>query len=73
MIKKFINIMCFIVITPRPYEEQSYAIEIKRKREILYFPDPSDDDIDEGMTNLCRCGTYQRIRSAIKRAAATIQ
>ena len=36
-------------------------------------PDPSDDDIDEQMTNLCRCGTYQRIRSAIKRAAATIK
>ncbi|MBW2184299.1 MAG: (2Fe-2S)-binding protein [Deltaproteobacteria bacterium] len=34
--------------------------------------DPSDEDIDEHMTNLCRCGTYQRIRSAIKRAAVTI-
>ena len=34
--------------------------------------DPSDDDIDESMTNLCRCGTYQRIRSAIKLAAANI-
>jgi isoquinoline 1-oxidoreductase alpha subunit len=32
----------------------------------------SDDDIDENMTNLCRCGTYQRIRSAIKRADASI-
>ena len=34
--------------------------------------EPTDDDIDEHMTNLCRCGTYQRIRSAIKLAAATI-
>ena len=34
-------------------------------------PDPSDDDI-ASLTNLCRCGTYPRIRSAIKRAAATI-
>lgn len=34
--------------------------------------DPSDEDIDETMTNLCRCGTYQRIRLAIKRAAANI-
>jgi len=34
--------------------------------------DPSDNDIDESMTNLCRCGTYQRVRSAIKLAAATI-
>ncbi|MEE4301067.1 MAG: (2Fe-2S)-binding protein [Pseudomonadales bacterium] len=31
--------------------------------------DPSDEDIDRAMTNICRCGTYQRIRSAIHRAA----
>ena len=29
-------------------------------------PNPSDSDIDTYMTALCRCGTYQRIRSAIK-------
>ncbi len=34
-------------------------------------PDPSDADIDEAMDgNLCRCGTYPRIRAAIKKAAA---
>ncbi|WP_188708848.1 (2Fe-2S)-binding protein [Polaromonas eurypsychrophila] len=32
-------------------------------------PKPSDADIDAAMTNICRCGTYQRIRVAIKRAA----
>ena len=32
-------------------------------------PDPSDDDID-GIRNLCRCGSYPRVRAAIKRAAA---
>ena len=32
-------------------------------------PKPSDKDIDEAMTNICRCGTYQRIRAAIKMAA----
>jgi isoquinoline 1-oxidoreductase alpha subunit len=32
-------------------------------------PDPSDKEIDEAMTNLCRCGTYARIRSAIRAAA----
>ena len=31
--------------------------------------DPSDAQIDEAMTNICRCGTYQRIRSAVHRAA----
>ena len=32
---------------------------------------PTDDDIDEAMTgNICRCGTYHRIRQAIHRAAA---
>ena len=33
-------------------------------------PDPSDEDIDDAMSgNLCRCGTYMRIRRAVKRAA----
>jgi isoquinoline 1-oxidoreductase alpha subunit len=31
---------------------------------------PSDADIDAAMTNICRCGTYQRIRAAVHRAAA---
>ena len=34
------------------------------------FPDPSDQDIDREITNICRCGTYNRIRKAIKRGAA---
>ena len=34
------------------------------------YPEPSDKDIDENMTNICRCGTYVRIRKAIHRAAA---
>ena len=34
-------------------------------------PDPSDEDIDAAMRgNICRCGTYSRIKSAIKRAAS---
>jgi isoquinoline 1-oxidoreductase alpha subunit len=32
-------------------------------------PKPSDADIDEAITNICRCGTYQRVRVAIKRAS----
>jgi isoquinoline 1-oxidoreductase subunit alpha len=36
---------------------------IKRK------PNPTDKDIDEAMTNICRCGTYNRVRSAIHVAA----
>ncbi|WP_299882890.1 (2Fe-2S)-binding protein [uncultured Sulfitobacter sp.] len=37
-------------------------------------PTPSDADIDEAMSgNLCRCGTYPRIRAAIKTAATKIQ
>lgn len=35
------------------------------------IPQPSDADIDESMTNICRCGTYGRIRAAIHRAAAS--
>jgi isoquinoline 1-oxidoreductase subunit alpha len=34
-------------------------------------PQPTDADIDAAMTNICRCGTYQRVRVAIKRAART--
>ena len=33
---------------------------------------PSDDDIDAAMTNICRCGTYNRVRAAIHEAALTI-
>ncbi|MFN0303806.1 MAG: (2Fe-2S)-binding protein [Burkholderiales bacterium] len=32
-------------------------------------PQPTDADIDAAMTNICRCGTYDRVRKAIKRAA----
>ena len=36
-------------------------------------PKPSDEDIDEAMTgNICRCGTYPRIRKAIHRAAEMV-
>ena len=33
-------------------------------------PNPTDADIDAGVTNACRCGTYHRVRQAIHRAAA---
>lgn len=33
------------------------------------IPSPSDEQIDDGHTNICRCGTYPRIRKAIHRAA----
>ena len=36
-------------------------------------PNPTDEDINEGITNLCRCGTYYRIRKAIKLAAQKMQ
>ncbi len=34
-------------------------------------PRPTDQDIDAAMTNVCRCGTYQRIRAAVHLAAET--
>jgi len=40
------------------------AVALLRKH-----PQPSDRQIDEAMTNLCRCGTYVRVRSAIHAAA----
>jgi len=33
-------------------------------------PHPSDDEIAQVMTNICRCGTYDRIRAAIQRASS---
>jgi isoquinoline 1-oxidoreductase subunit alpha len=35
-------------------------------------PKPTDADIEAAMTNICRCGTYQRIRAAVKTAAEAI-
>jgi isoquinoline 1-oxidoreductase subunit alpha len=35
-------------------------------------PNPTDAQIDEAMTNICRCGTYNRIRAGIKHAAALL-
>jgi isoquinoline 1-oxidoreductase subunit alpha len=40
------------------------AVALLRKH-----PHPSNEQIDQTMTNICRCGTYDRIRSAIHRAA----
>jgi isoquinoline 1-oxidoreductase alpha subunit len=36
-------------------------------------PKPTDKDIDDAMTNICRCGTYQRIRAAVHVAAGRKQ
>ena len=36
------------------------------------YPQPTDAQIDAAITNICRCGTYQRIRRAIHRAAETV-
>jgi isoquinoline 1-oxidoreductase alpha subunit len=35
-------------------------------------PKPTDQDIDEAITNICRCGTYARIRAAIHSAAGLL-
>jgi isoquinoline 1-oxidoreductase alpha subunit len=35
--------------------------------------DPSDADIDSAITNICRCGTYNRVRMAIHEAAGELR
>jgi isoquinoline 1-oxidoreductase subunit alpha len=40
------------------------AVDLLRRK-----PRPTDADINSAMTNICRCGTYPRIRAAIHRAA----
>ncbi len=37
---------------------------------LTHRPNPTDADIDNGLTNICRCGTYFRLRKAVHRAAA---
>ena len=39
------------------------------RRTLPTTPIPSDADIDRAMINICRCGTYPRMRSAIHRAS----
>ena len=39
---------------------------------LIASPHPSDREIDDAITNICRCGTYPRIRRAIHRAAGTL-
>jgi len=36
-------------------------------------PSPTDADIDANLTNICRCGTYERLRRAVHRAAALMR
>jgi aerobic-type carbon monoxide dehydrogenase small subunit (CoxS/CutS family) len=36
-------------------------------------PNPTDGDIDANLTNICRCGTYERLRRAVHRAAAMMR
>ena len=36
-------------------------------------PNPTDADIDANLTNICRCGTYERLRRAVHRAAAMMR
>ena len=36
---------------------------------LAQIPKPTDDDIDAGLTNICRCGTFARVRAAIHEAA----
>jgi isoquinoline 1-oxidoreductase alpha subunit len=40
---------------------------------LAHNPNPTDADIDAAMTNICRCGTYQRIRAAVHQAAGMLR
>ena len=53
---------------PRQQEERNLKDWLLERK-----PKPTDADIDEAMTNICRCGTYDRIRRAIHRAAAELR
>ena len=38
---------------------------------LAQIPNPTDDEIDAGVTNICRCGTFARMRAAIHEAAGS--
>ena len=38
---------------------------------LAQIPNPTDDEIDAGLTNICRCGTFARVRAAIHQAAGS--
>jgi isoquinoline 1-oxidoreductase alpha subunit len=40
---------------------------------LAHTPDPSDQQIEQAITNLCRCGTYARIRTAIRAASEAMR
>ena len=57
-----------LLADPEPSATQAHLRALLRAN-----PDPSDEDIDSALSaNLCRCGTYPRIRRAIHRAAEAI-
>lgn len=71
--------------TPHPLQEAWLAVDVAQcgycqSGQIMQaaallqaVPRPTDRDIDDAMAgNICRCGTYQRIRAAIHRAAADL-
>ena len=54
-----------IVLSSRPHSETGLVASL-----LTRTPNPTDAQIDTAMQgNICRCGTYQRIRAAIKTAA----
>ena len=53
---------------------QRIADVVSRRALLTATPNPDDSDIDAAMAgNICRCGTYVRIRAAIKQAASQRQ
>ena len=53
-----------------PAPEPADAAEVMAAAALLKaHPKPADSDIDSAMSNICACGTYPRVRRAIKRAA----
>ena len=53
---------------PRPARSRARLLDAATAL-LRQNPHPTDSDIDDAMTNICRCGTYQRVRAAIHTAA----
>jgi isoquinoline 1-oxidoreductase subunit alpha len=63
-----INAHAHLVAPPALYSQILTAAALTE-----HHPVPTHADADLSMTNICRCGCYPRVRSAIKTAAATIK
>jgi isoquinoline 1-oxidoreductase subunit alpha len=69
--KRVVTIEGLSASSSHPVQKAWVELDMAAAALLRNNPKPTDKDIDDAMTNICRCGTYQRIRAAIHLAART--